>query len=264
MPSRWCALLFVAVWCATASLPVHAGSAALGSVIGSLNAKIGEQALQPNTALFSGDSIQVRSGVAVVALEHGGRMTLGRDTNASFQLESQQVTLVLGRGIVSLFQEGNGAGLRVKAGEVSVNTGASKTAGTVARADGAVVVAAKRGILLVKSAGKVVRLIQGQTMVVRPGRAQGRSTYKLVGSNHALEAGAVGADAIAVIMGAVAASRVTTAHNTSVSASAGLDSATTAAGLANAVAVSAGCAINAAQAPNVPSPFVPPANASCP
>ncbi|HUX09409.1 MAG TPA: hypothetical protein VMW51_02125, partial [Terriglobia bacterium] len=52
-------------------MPVLAGSAAVGSVAGSRNATLSGEALVPNTTVFSGDNLQVRDGVAVVALDQG-------------------------------------------------------------------------------------------------------------------------------------------------------------------------------------------------
>ncbi|HUI42789.1 MAG TPA: hypothetical protein VL523_12555, partial [Terriglobia bacterium] len=78
--------------------PVYAGSAVVGSVAGSLNATVGGQALVPNTVIFSGDSLQVRDGAAVVALENGNRMAFGRETEASFLREANAVEVVLGQG----------------------------------------------------------------------------------------------------------------------------------------------------------------------
>ncbi|MGH9358168.1 MAG: hypothetical protein ACRD1O_03210 [Terriglobia bacterium] len=265
MPSRWHGLLIVALFAVAAPLQVRAGSAAIGSVIGSLNARIGQQPLLPNTAIFSGDNLDVGNGAAVVVLKRGGRMTLGRDTEGAFNIDSQAVTLVLARGIVSLFQEAHGAGLRVRAADTTVQTGEGNTAGTVARLGDAVVITTTRGILLVKRAGKVIRLIKGQTMAADAKESQGGATYKLIrGGNPGLEAGALATDAAALAMATVAASRVTDAHNTSNTANVNFRSATAAAGLANAVAVSAGCAINASQGANVPSPYIPPPGAACP
>ncbi|MGC9994415.1 MAG: hypothetical protein ABSE79_03775, partial [Terriglobia bacterium] len=44
--------------------PVFARSAVVGSVAGTMNATVGGQTLLPNTTLFSGDSLQVKDGVA--------------------------------------------------------------------------------------------------------------------------------------------------------------------------------------------------------
>ena len=60
------------------AVPVFAGSALVGLVAGSMNATVGGQTLLPNTTLFSGDSLQVKDGVAVVALGSASRIVFGR------------------------------------------------------------------------------------------------------------------------------------------------------------------------------------------
>ena len=65
---------------------------AAASVVGTMNATVGGQTLLPNTTLFSGDSLQVKDGVAVVALGNASRMVFGRDTVALFLRDSDEVT----------------------------------------------------------------------------------------------------------------------------------------------------------------------------
>jgi len=84
-----------------ATVPALAGSAVVGSVAGSTNATVGGQSLLPNTTIFSGDSLQVRDGVAVVAIGKSGRMVFGRDTVASFSRDASEVTVLLSQGTVS-------------------------------------------------------------------------------------------------------------------------------------------------------------------
>src|SRR5439155_9393013 len=84
-------------------LPVLAGSAVVGSVAGSLNATLGGKALEPNTTLFSGDSLAVKDGAAVVALGSGSRMVFGRETEATFLREADRVTVTLKAGNVSMY-----------------------------------------------------------------------------------------------------------------------------------------------------------------
>ncbi len=79
-------------------MPMLAGSAAVGSIAGSRNATLSGEALVPNTTVFSGDTLQVKDGVAVVALDAGNRMVFGRETEASFLREAKNVTVMLSRG----------------------------------------------------------------------------------------------------------------------------------------------------------------------
>jgi hypothetical protein len=150
-----------------AAVPVFAGSAVIGSVAGSMNATVGGQTLLPNTTLFSGDSLQVKDGVAVVALGNSGRLVLGRDTVASFLRDSNEVTLLLGQGNVSVFHAANTAPVRVRVGDVSVvPVGGFKTLGEVAMLNGAVVVTSKEGTLRVEGRGPAINVARGKTITV--------------------------------------------------------------------------------------------------
>ncbi len=66
--------------------PPHAlgGLAAIGTIAGSLDATMGGEAIQPNTVVFSGDTLRVADGAAVVAMNTGSRVVLGKGTAASF------------------------------------------------------------------------------------------------------------------------------------------------------------------------------------
>jgi len=112
--------LFLILLGLVAAVPAFAGSAVVGSVAGSMNATVGGQTLLPNTTLFSGDSLQVKDGVSVVALGNASRMVFGRDTVASFLRDSNEVTVLLGQGNVSVFHEADGMPVRMKVGDVSV------------------------------------------------------------------------------------------------------------------------------------------------
>src|SRR5713226_7692256 len=93
--------------------PTFAASAVVGSVAGGINATIGGQALVPNTTLFSGDSLRVKDGAAVVAMGMGSRMVFGRETVASFERGTDEVTVLLGQGNVSMYHAEGGTAMRV-------------------------------------------------------------------------------------------------------------------------------------------------------
>ena len=150
----------------------NAGSAVIGSVAGSKNATVGGQALVPNATLFSGDSVKVKDGVAVVALGQGSRMVFGKDTEASFLRETDAVTVMLAQGQVSLYQPEKGAGMRVKIGAVTVEPAAGyKTLGEVAMLNGAVMVTAKEGKLKVEGNGPAMEVAKGKTVKVETAAA---------------------------------------------------------------------------------------------
>jgi hypothetical protein len=274
-----------------AAAPAWAGSAVVGSVAGSMNATVGGQTLLPNTTLFSGDSLQVGDGVAVVALGSASRMVFGRDTVASFLRDSNAVTVLLAEGNVSVFHDGNGMPVRMKIGDVSVvPVSGIKTLGEVAMLNGAVVVSAKEGVLRVESNGKVVNVAKGKTITVVPkenapqggGGKPAGGAGRVGGGSTALEAGALGAGGLAAILAGVALSRAgdaktdaaaadsaaaAAASAAAAAASAGAAAASAASAAlaaANEAAIASGCALNLeANAMGQASPYTPPAGVSC-
>jgi hypothetical protein len=153
-------LLFLA-----ADAVAYAGPSAIGLVKGSTNASIGEEALLPDTALFSGDRLNVDDGVALVALASTSRMILYHHTKASFLRDSDGVTVLLSQGTVSLFHGENTEPVRVEVGEISVApVPGFETVGDVAEGSGVVVVTAKNGRLRVEGNGRVIILASGETL----------------------------------------------------------------------------------------------------
>jgi hypothetical protein len=149
-------------------LSALAGSAVVGSVAGSLNATIGGQALEPNTTLFSGDSLQVKDGAAVIALGAGSRMVFGRETAATFLREADAVTVTLKAGNVTMYHPETGTAVRVKIGELVIEPGKGyATEGEVAMLGGSVVVTAKEGTLRVAGGKRAMEVKKGQTMTIR-------------------------------------------------------------------------------------------------
>jgi hypothetical protein len=165
MRLRFCLLLLVAAMVGV--VPMYAGSAVIGSVAGSKNATVGGQALLPNTTLFSGDSLQVKDGVAVVAMGQGSRMVFGRETEASFLRDSNEVTVLLGQGNVSMYHPTQGSALRVKVGQISVVPAQGfVTEGEVAMLNGTMTVTAKQGALRVEGNGPATEVAQGKTIKI--------------------------------------------------------------------------------------------------
>src|ERR1035437_6692344 len=161
--------LFALLMGAVATVPAMAGSAVIGSVAGSMNATVSGQSLLPNTTIFSGDSLQVRDGVAVIAVGNNSRVIFGRDTVASFLRDSNEVTVLLSHGDVSMLQPHDGTPMRVKAGNLSITSAPGfKTLGEVAMLNDAVVVTAKEGALQVEDHGATRNVAKGQTIVITP------------------------------------------------------------------------------------------------
>jgi len=233
---------------AVATVPAVAGSTVVGSVAGSINASLGGQALLPNTTIFSGDSVQVRDGVAVIAVGNSSRVIFGRDTVASFLRDTNEVTVLLSQGGVSMIHPTDGTPMRVKAGEVSITPAAGfKTLGEVAMLNGSIVVTAKDGALQVEDHGATKNVAKGQTIVLTPKTADSKGGGAgWGGGNTALEVIMIGAAGTGAILAGVAMSRAgnaTTAANEAVSAA---NAATSAANTANNTAAAAAAAAAAA------------------
>ena len=268
--------------------PVYAGSAIIGSVAGSLNATVGGQALMPNTVIFSGDSLAVKDGAAVIALENGNRMAFGRDTEASFLRDTKAVEVLLGRGDVSMYQANNRTGVLVKAGDYEIAPATEyKTLGEVAMLNGLVTVTSKEGSLKVNGAGQTIEVAQGKTVTLgtktaRAPMPQTGGAQQLAGEHVGLMVGALAAATVAAILAGIdisrtddaktAANNATSAGNNATAAAQAADSSAIAAGQA---ANAAGCALNAYNEdingvnpitglPNIPSPYIPPSGFSCP
>ena len=164
---KWRVAVLLLVLGFVAALPTFAGSAIIGSVAGSMNATVGGQTLLPNTALFSGDSIQVKDGVAVVAIGNESRMIFGRDTVVSFLRDPNEVTVLLSQGLVSMYHPEGSAAMRVKVGDISVLPGVGfKTLGEVAMLNGTVVVTTKEGSLRVENNGQTIEVPKGKTLAI--------------------------------------------------------------------------------------------------
>jgi len=237
------------------SAPVFAGSAVIGSVAGTMNATIGGQALLPNSTVFSGDSLQVKDGVAVVAVGRTNRMVFGRETVASFLRDSNEVTVILSQGNVSMFHPDDSTAVRVKAGDISILPARGfKTLGEVAMLNGSLVVSAKEGSLRVEGSGQSVTVNKGQTITISPrnerapqkGAAGGGSAR--VSTSSALQWASVGTGGVSAVLSGVALSRAGSAKDAATSASTAADNANTAASNAATAATAASTAATAAQA----------------
>jgi len=297
MSMRLRVTLFVLLMGVVSAAPVFAGSTAIGSVAGSLNASVGGQALLPNTTIFSGDQLQVKDGAAVLALDHGSRLSFGRETAAQLVRDERGVAIVLNTGNVSIFRPKDAGAMRVEVGHLTIVPAAGyKSLGEVAIMNGLVVITSKQGTFDVEGGGKVTKVVQGKTVALsaRAARApQTGTSQKLAGGNTGLEAGALAAGGAAAILAGVGISRADDARNaanaadstasgavsaanaaTSAANAAGSSAvaATSAAAAAGATANAAGCAINNVEiamggagtpTSTFPSPYTPPAGMTC-
>jgi hypothetical protein len=150
-----------------AAAPAYAGRGVIGLVKGSTNASVGGEMLLPDTTLFSGDRLEVSDGVAVVALGSTSRVIFHRDTVASFLQDSDEVTVLLGQGAVSLFHGENTVPVRVKVGDISViPVSGFETLVEVAAGNGVVEVNAKDGRLRVEGNDRGIIVAKGETLTL--------------------------------------------------------------------------------------------------
>ncbi|MBI4166747.1 MAG: hypothetical protein HY508_13550 [Acidobacteria bacterium] len=251
--------------------PMYAGSAIIGSVAGSKNATIDGQALVPNTTVFSGDSLRVKDGAAVVAVGRGSRLVFGEETVASFLREGTEVTVLLGQGNVLLYQGQAGVNLAVKVGSLRVApTGGYKTLGEIAMLNGAVVVKAREGKLRVEGNGPAVEVVKGKTITVKEARTAGRAPQggAAVGGATALQVGSVAGSGVSAVLGGVAAKKAGDAQDQAKAATTAAqnaqqeaEAATTAAESAGEAANAAGCALDTI---TDTSEYLPPTGFTCP
>ena len=276
-------LLLLGLSCASA----FAGSAVVGSVAGSMNSTVSGRPLIPNAVVFSGDNLKVAEGATVVALGDGSRLMFGRDTQASFLRDGDQVTVQLEQGSVSVYHTGANSGLRIKVNDVFIEPAQGfTTMGQVAALNGAVAVTSTQGMLRVKGANASMEVKQGKTITIRQknGRAPqaaGGSQKFAGGGSTLLEAGALGAGVVAAILAGLALSRAGDAKDNAALAASNAAAANSNAAAADSDALAAqssaadaannsnlaGCAVdNLAQDLGLepPSPYVPPAGYSCP
>jgi len=234
--------------------PLWSASAVVGSVAGGSDATIGERPLLPNTTLFSGDSLQVKDGCAIVALSKGSRVLLGRETEASFDRATNQVTVALSRGSVSMLRPVQGIPVRVKIGLVSILAGGGfTTEGDVAMVDSLVVVTANEGSLMVEGVGRSMEVKKGNTMTIKnasarapSGQAGPTASAARVGSNLVTPIAIAAAAATTGVVAGLARSKNSTAETDFTNASTASQSAASSAASAQQAAAAALAAANAA------------------
>jgi hypothetical protein len=145
----------------------------VGSLVWSRNATLDGQVPLPHTTLLSGDRLQVNDGLAMVTLDRGNRMILGRGSEASFLRDADAVTVSLARGDMSLYHPQASSEFRVKIGDVTVAPAQGyRTLGEIAMVDGLLVVTAKDGALQVEKAGTTKEVRKGSTVTIATTAAQ--------------------------------------------------------------------------------------------
>jgi hypothetical protein len=238
------------------------GSAAIGAIAGSLDATVGGEAIQPNTVVFSGDTLRVAGGAAVVAMNNGSRVVLGRRTAASFLKGSHEVVVVVANGNVSIYHPASAEPLCLRLGGLSVGpVKGFNTLGDVAMLNGMAVVTAKEGMLRLEGNGSAIEVRKGRTIAVpakvasapqgAPSAGAGPPPQHTGGSSSLLEWIGVAAGATGAILGGVGISHGNNASDKANNALAASSAAVSAAAGATLVAQAATSAALAATSASV-------------
>jgi|GEM_PF-5568170 len=173
-----------------------AASAVVGVAVAVSNSSIDGAALESGRTIVSGDDLRVQEGTALVVIGSGSHMLFGPDTSASFERISDEVTAVVSRGNVTLYQPRSEAvRLRVKVDDLLLQPAAGdETLGDVAVSDGGLYVTTKQGTLRLEEGGSTMDLPKGKwiRLVHRPNRSaqfgggsSGRSTLEWVAAGGA-------------------------------------------------------------------------------
>lgn len=187
--------------CATVILPATglAGSAAIGLIARSVGTTLEGQELRFQTALFSGDALQVSdSGLAILRLSNGSGIVLSPRTVASFEKQAGVVTVKLDHGGVSLSQPRQSHPLRVEAADVSIEpVRGYPTLGEVAMRDGMLTVKAQEGRLRVNGRDVALEASKNQPVILDTRRAAA-SKPAAGAPGHAVAAGSAAAKTAAL------------------------------------------------------------------
>ena len=161
--------------CEISGLPSTAGSIIVGSVIEGLNATLDQQEVRPGATILNGDNLQVEDGRAVVGLQGGSRITLGKDTVVSFQKETHGVTAVVDHGMTDFFQPAKvNSPMRLQIVDVYVipESGLASV-GVIAMGGDTLIVSARAGSLRVEGGGRSIEVPEGKMLTLhsQPARA---------------------------------------------------------------------------------------------
>ena len=148
-------------------LVAEGGPSVLGVLTGDVNTTVDGQPALPDGVIFSGDKLQVGNGAAVVALNRGNSVLLGRETEASLTRDAAGVTVVIDHGHLTVLQVENGMPMKLQAGEVAILPAPGfKTLGEVALMPTGVAVTARAGKMRVERRGMVREIGPGESVTL--------------------------------------------------------------------------------------------------
>lgn len=156
------------VWAISLAITLAFGSPLpVGSLVGSRNTTLDGHAPLPHTTVLSGDCLQVADGLALVTLERGTRIILGRESEATFLRDAGAVKVSLARGDLALYHPVSDRDFHVEADGVRVTPARdSKTLAELDMAGGVLAITAKDGALRVEVSGITREIRQGQSLTI--------------------------------------------------------------------------------------------------
>ena len=209
------------------------------------------QPVTDRTTVFSGDTLAVGEGVAVLVFGSHSQVRLGSDTVANFVKEGDVVTIQLEKGVVSISSAGDGS-VKVTAADAElVPVGGFKAIGHIAMlgvTPGSLSVTAREGSLKITQPGsKPVTVTSGSTITVKTPAAAGAPAPQGGGGASGTAVGiSVAASIASVVAGVLAYTAASDANTTASAASAAATAASAAATAATAAATAATTAATAA------------------
>ncbi len=194
-------VVFLGLAAGLASVGAFAGSEIIGSVVGSSKVTLSGQPLLPNTALFSGDRLNVKDGTAWVTMEKGSRMILDREAIASFERAPEGVNVFLEQGSVSIYQPERGTPMRIREGDLAIlPVKGLKTLGEVAMLKDEVTVTASKGRLRVEGPERAVEVAEGETIKII--RTDAHTVGNAAAAGHAAAHSSLGHGLVVAAVGA--------------------------------------------------------------
>ena len=213
---------------------IQARPPVVGQVTLTQAATLDGQPVKAQTTIFSGDTLAVGEGVAVLMVGSGSQIRLGSDTVASFVKEGDAITVHLEKGIVSISSSKDSL-VKVTATGVEITPeGGFKTIGHIAMLGGtqdSVTITAREGSLKVTQPGSSsVTVTSGSTITVKTQAAAGAPAPQggAGGANSLLVGVAAGTGSGALVTSILAATKAGDAKDAAEAAGTAANATTTA------------------------------------
>ena len=161
------AILLISV--TAAQVPKPTRPAVIGLVMSSSDTTIAGVRALPSTPIMTGDRLRVGAGAAVIELGKSTRITLGRNTEATFEGKQNDRMTLLSYGGLSFHRPKEGVEFRLRAGNISiVPISGLDTRAEVEMSGKSLVVASREGSVRVEGNGRIVEVAKGKAIKFFP------------------------------------------------------------------------------------------------